>query len=747
MSVGFLQLPDDASRTTPLLTLVLDQALIFLSLGPLLHRDRRSLSGWAVAALFALVGAAVLSTAGASNRRLALNAGMSMVAISIAAIVIISSRRSALFDRALLAAMLATLTVFAVKCLMQVYVEFPEVRADWEQRKAQLASDAYRPEMINFERRLYAAEASGYQSHSNVAASLLSMGLLSLAGLALAALKGGAGVPPVSLSRPAHGNPRLIAAIIAVAGALLALVALRYTGSTGAYASVLIGLAVLGFLHTPWASRAAPHRLLASLLAAYLLFVAALIGWGVTQGTFPHASLAFRWEYWTAGMQAYSQQPWTGLGRENFLAGYLQFKQAWATEEVRNPHSLWATLLFEMGPLGLIGGAALLVVALASCLRRVTGAVFQDGAVASDGVQDRWALFVIPALVIGLQAWAGENHFGVPGWAVIWFTELALPWIGAFALLYWALAQLDRSEPARRAIAAGLTAALVATVFHNTIDFSLTTPAGQAALVALVVSCSSGLRKGEARIELGATRPRRTMMDKFGGVSISAVGLAHAVAVVFAATNGMGRLPGAMAAMRSDASGRFEIEAIQAVLRADWLDPVPPRSLVREWLRSVRRTEWNPGVCEQLRPAREWIALAIQRDPRSLTNVRLAADVEVVAARCATSDSDRIAALEAALRYRRRATELYPTDPRGQIQLAVAAADYCGVAKQVSASQPAESAASTHEAATDGLAALKRALEIDATRKPIDVVRLQPEELRQMEELRNALVRFAELKR
>ncbi len=753
VSLGFLGTFEISNQITPLLTLGLDAALLVLAA---FHLSPRRLDAtWLLTtgALTGLVVAVALSSLAASNGTLALRAGFSMIAPAIIAAAILSARQSSVFRRTVLSAGLATAVVFALKCWLQVYVEFPETRADWEQRKAQLGVEGYRPELINFERRLLAAEPSGYQSHSNVAASLLMLGLLPLIAIALAARVRATDSVPALASALTEKDNRLPAILIPAFALLLLGGALAKTGSAGAYVSSLVGLATLLMLQTPRVARQPAWKLLTGLWATYAMFLVALLGWGVLRGSFPHASLTFRWEYWAAGWNAWLEQPWTGLGRENFLAGYLQFKQAWATEEVRNPHSIWATLLFELGPLGLVSGATLLILALWHCIRHARDDRDERPESVSDDrprsiaeariAGDRWLPYVVPPGVIGLHAFVGENHFEVPGWGVIWLTEIAFAWLAAYALFQFALHVAMSSERGQAVVSAGLAAAVVAAVFHNTIDFSLTVPAGQAMLALLITAAGSG----GTRLAAVRAAPRAAMGFFAALIVVMALGILYAYKVLVPGLVAERLRASALRAPSSSADFVSVHEKIRRVASRTALDPSIPRSAVRVWLRRARDASSPAFAIAHTQMAREWIALAIQRDPRSLTNVRLAADVEVVAARCATSDSDRVAALEAALRYRRRATELYPTDPRGQIQLAVAAADYCGVAKQVSASQPAESAASTREAATEGLAALKRAREIDATRKPIDVVRLQPEELRQMEELRSALVRFAELKR
>jgi O-antigen ligase len=490
-----------------------------------------------------------------------------------------------------------------------------EWEAVYKPRLVQQGFDPQDPLFVNFERRMKAGEVYGFLSHPNIEASCLMMWALVAAGVLggwCAATLGSsklAGSP-----RPTRGSAatllwhrltagvlrpvrspaatllwhRLIAGVLRpvrspaatllwhrlIAGVLrpvrgsaataaslaghalfclLLVAALWFTKSRGAAIAGFIGLAALVGLSwkAAWASRHA-KRVLALLVAGYLALVSVGLTYGLVKGTLPSASLAFRWQYWTAAARALWNVPLTGLGRENFAYAYMLYKTPEATEEVKNPHNLWVSLLVELGPLGLVAGVVLCGAGLLVALRNVApagakavSAVSGQGAVSAERRRPRGAdathLWhrhlagvlrpgqIPPATVAGaatvtigvlvLHAVLSGTPLNDLGGVLIWVQDILLPWPLAFAAMLWLLAHSD-SARWESWVTTGLCAALVAALVHGLVDFALLTPGG----LAVFVLCAAGATRGAGAVEVERSRRAGIVPVVLGGALIVSYG-------------------------------------------------------------------------------------------------------------------------------------------------------------------------------------------------------------------------------
>jgi hypothetical protein len=72
-----------------------------------------------------------------------------------------------------------------------------------------------------------------------------------------------------------------------------------------------------------------------------------------------------RWDFWTVGMNRFTERPLYGIGADNYAADYLRERRS--TEEPRYPHSLEVRVLAQLGLVGaaLLAGALLAAAAAA----------------------------------------------------------------------------------------------------------------------------------------------------------------------------------------------------------------------------------------------------------------------------------------------------------------------------------------------------------------------------------------------
>ncbi len=724
----------DVGGPTPGTTAWIDLRLIVLSGVALALLPRPRLV--TLAPFLLLTAGVLLSTFAADNRRLALNVGVDMLATVIAGAALAGLIRAEWMRRIVIGAVVASAAVSALKCVSQEFGEFQDVREAFLQRKAELfaqgAPGLDSPEAVNYERRLMAMEAFGYVAHPNVAAAGMALGLL----LAL-----GATVALVSRRAPAsRAVERFSIAALLIAIAALLAVGVWFTGSRGAMLAALIAIvAATPLLFFDQFAARKRRAVLLTGIGVYAGVIAIGVGWGLARGGLPGASLNFRWQYWTAATSVYAERPLTGVGRENFAAPYLRYRDIDATEEIRNPHNLWLTLLVENGPLGLIGGAWLLVLVLWRGAPQPRDALeAPDRAIAAT---PRWALVAMPIVLAGAHALFSETPLGAPGVGLLWLFEIVLAW--ALVLLIVVVALDVGGAPAARLISVAALGALVALVTHGLISVAPTMP-GVLSLAALVgaalcarVNAASGLAGKTAAGLTGAGDAGLPPAD--GGesadtgagrlswpilIGTGVVGLAVYGAVVQPAVC-VDRAFADFRAAVAARDGRF-IESLLAdpVVDCDEWNPAPQMTYAR-WLAGaagapgMERPDTFAEAAEIA--AREAIARGESGPGPWMVIARLR---ETLAERHA--DDIRRRELREALAAWREAAARHPTDTRVRANCGLLAARIANETGQAEMSDLARDE-------------LRRAIEIDERRSPRDAQRLSPEARQEIETILRSL--------
>lgn len=651
---AFLSAIDIPAGPTPLTTVLLDAALlVFAALVWAIYPPRRIGLGGAGLAL--LTAGVVVSSIAASNKRLAINAGADMVIIIAAggALGLLARRLRA--GHVLVCVLVAVGCANAAKCMFQTAYEFSDTIAAWEQQKQTLAAagvDTSAPNLVDYERRLRAAEPFGYLSHPNVAAACMVLALVP----ALAWLIAAARRRPIDPARVAIG-----AALVALLAGGIAL-----TGSLAGILTAAAGGAMLAALTLmPTAFSRRPRALLAIVCGGYLTLCGGIAAVGLVRGSLPGGSLAFRWEYWKGAAAVITDHPLTGVGRENFQTYYVRYKTPQATEEVRNPHDVWVGLLAELGPLGLIGGLLLAFAAVRSAVfATATAEVTRGGG--------WWVLASLLGVAV-LQAWLSGTPFGVPGIAVLWVFQFLAVLLLAGWLATAAHVSLAGLALGGRLLAAGLLAALLANLVHNLVGFSIFTPAGLATLT-LVAAAAEGLRPlgpREPPKQTGKLRPGR---------------IANHVALILACLAGgtygvFGVLPSAYGArvLRNHPAGApagGDLKPLPKSVAVDPYDPSIPATLARR-MATIASNAAEPirRRLAAIELAQLYADLAQTRDPDNSTRYRLLARVYEQMA--ALRQQARLPARQVAAAWSQaaesweQAIERYPTAVRDRIAAAI----------------------------------------------------------------------------
>lgn len=695
-------------------TALVDSLLLLLSGLTLLVRAPRT--AWArvmPVGLALLTAAVVISTLAAGDQRAAMNAGLNLVATAIGAACLARVAVRPWMVRAMVAAVMASCAANAVKCINQRTYELQATLEAWQQRKAELlAQGAVRPDdplIENYERRIRAAEASGYHFHPNVTGSMLAMGALAAAGVLAA-----------SVQRRAGRDAALAAGLAGLSAAGVWL-----TGSMGAAVAGIAGLVVMAAAawRADWPARHA-RRVVIAAGAAYLLLIVGVGAFGALKGTLPGSSLAFRWYYWSAAGRAWLDAPWTGVGRENFGDAFAEYKSAASVEEARDPHNLWVSLLVELGPLGLVAGALLAGGSLTAAVRGLRGDA-GGPAFAAREAGLRAGVLTGAVVTLGVAAVASGLPLTNVAVAFLWAVELAGVWL----LAYWAALSVTAGCASGRGrvwIAAGIAGALVAGLLHALLDFTLLTPAGLA-VFGLLAAAGAALGRDTVK-ELGAgdaTNGRRAAVCGVAMLLLAVIGLMGATVPTMSAQAVLTELRARLAGARGPADVTAAMAVGELAVAADSLDPDTPRSAARALLQladaapegDTQRSAW-------LRTAERWARTGRDRNAASAGGERLLAQVHLALYRAALAEGkpkDAALNLVGAAASYEAAVMRSPTNPR----LLLEAARAWGLL----ASEGSFAAEVRTEAREKALRLIERALGVDAARPAGDVVRLSAEEL------------------
>lgn len=696
---------------TPAATAWLDLLTLAVAADTLLTRGRWRRRGAVALGVVLLLAGVILSSWRAGNPPLAWLAGAGLVITVLAGAALCSLLRARWMVNLATAALLAGGVTTAVKCALQRYVDNPQTQQQWEAvYKPDLIRQGFDPDspmMVNFERRMLAADAYGFLGHPNITGSCLALWTLVALGL---------------VRRTRSPVPLLLSLLMA--GTLAA--ALWFTASRGGLAAAAFGLVVVVVLtrRAEWFARHA-RPVLAGLAGLYLAVVAGVATCGVVRGALPHPSLEFRWYYWTTAMRAYEDAPLTGIGRGSFGAAYTRYKPAESTEEVRDPHNVWVSLLTELGPLGLVGGVVLCAACVRAGLRSLHPApslCMNTAVPPTPGGPPTFAVVAVIGVPLVLHALFSGTPFGHPGMAIVWAQEIAAPWLFSVLLVPWLLRRPAGSPPAKDLLGAGLCAAILAALLHGLVDFALLTPGGLAVFV-LCAAAAGGLAGAGVPAAVPESSRRRGLLAAVAGVVV----LAHGLGITLPAMRTASVLKELKLAATTPppAGPQAVLHLARQIEQRRPRDPVLSRTAAQTLLRVATGAAFDPRQeLEWLTTAQRLAELACARNPHDTTNYAALAAVAEELAWYREGDGDaeqRRRAWTDAVAAWERAVELYPTNPRTRISAGRA---WLELWQHTGEAAHAERARDQFQAA----------LEIDDRRPSGDTVRLRAKEREQIAE-------------
>ena len=620
--------------------------------------------GWLAGLIVVFAGLAMASAWQASNQRDAMLVWLeqvSMLGAAFLAVQLCADRHRFSLAVIVLAGVAGAM---ALKGLYQVGVEIPERIADFEMygetRLRQVGWAPGTPQAQMLEQRLRDSAPLGFLSLANVFASLLIVLLAAAGGLAVdrivAAVRSRRARPA---DRP-RGEVDLptVAAVLITAAALSVAVVGVLTRSRGGIAAAIVAALAAAVIYQ-WRDRLAQRwRLAVSVVAIVaVLGGTAVVACGLTRGSLPTKTMAFRWQYWQTSAEIVKEHPLLGVGPGNFATAYMQHRLPGAEEAVKMPHNV---VMHALSQYGLPGGACYLavLVCVAVGLARPRTHRDEDDDAPSSGRADIVLLLLVVAFVVAARATLSDAMIG-PG---AFFVMAILP-AAALAILL-AVAGWDGRRltgtltgPAPRI---ALACAVGGMLLHNMVTFTLFVPA--TATVFWVAA-------GAALARAGGVKPRTIRKT---GPALSLIALAGVVAagilVWWPIVLRTARKEEAIDLLRRGESQLAARMAEQAY-EADPIDPLAAADAAR--IRYFAATVDDRGDAEargrQFDRALSWAKRAIRSDPQHPGYWRLAAEMTL---RPEDEQNPPDSTVGQLLHHWSRAVKLSPTDHRQRVAYA-----------------------------------------------------------------------------
>ena len=323
------------------------------------------------------VVSAIALLAGIGDKRAVLNMLWEWLALGVSFVVIRRTIVTRDQRHSLLLCLVGVAVVLAALGLWQHYVMYPQLSADFtefeqleqtpplptdEQARQrheelrlqfQVVPREQPARMLFVQRMRESSEPMGLFALANSLAGLLAVWLL-------------IGVALTVTNRPESGGR--LDRVLSVLFAVLLAFCLLLTKSRTAFAGIAGGLTLWGVIRHRSGAPLTQRGL--AVLAAPVLGVLLLLGLGTLSGGFDRQvvseaskSLRYRLEYLEASWELIKDRPWLGTGPGNFRQNYLQYKLPESSEDVGDPHNLFADVWANGGLIPLVGLLAVVTLA------------------------------------------------------------------------------------------------------------------------------------------------------------------------------------------------------------------------------------------------------------------------------------------------------------------------------------------------------------------------------------------------
>lgn len=335
-----------------------------------------------------------------------------------------------------------------------------------------------------YRRRMEQRQPTAWFATTNIFGSFMGAGLVLWLGLSVAAVR----------ARLTSGWPGLC-----IIFALLCAAGLWLTESKGALLACAAGVGSLAVLLVALRSDVALSgrvKKLAPVLAVGLVVgaLAGIIARGaiLAESFAGEVSLLFRWHYIISAVRMFAEQPWIGVGPDEFQAQYMMHRVARNPEEVSSAHSMFVDWLATLGVIGLAWSAV--VFAMLWRAGRRCSAAGHESPAETDGVGPGAALGAtacIALLGIG-AAIIREGH-------ILDFFSGTVRIIGVLGFAVFALVAGHVAARAdRRILDVAMLAAAIVLVVHGQIEMTWTQP-GSVVMAWVMLGAASPVVIGRGR--------------------------------------------------------------------------------------------------------------------------------------------------------------------------------------------------------------------------------------------------------
>ncbi len=474
---GMQEIEDPCTYSTLILNLIILLITTGITANRIIKHCRPSIPTGLKIGVVVLSAAMALSCYFAAEKQPAINASIDLFAALALCLALVQLLDKTWKIRLTLCVVAASGLANVAECADQYFVSFDETQQWYNELQDHNQTGQHDQPGPSFnkellEQRMLSHEASGYFAHSNVAG-----GYLLLTAFAAIAVT----VCAVYSKNAGRKTNQIAVGILVISAILFATVLTKGLGTimAGFAGIILLASRVL----KPDFYTKKPKRTFRTGWICICAAICVFTVWGITHDGFPHPSIDFRWDYWTASAKMFTDNWLTGVGAENFGDYYLQYKPITSPEEVKNPHNFLVQIASEYGFAGLAG---LIVILLYTTELLICSPVISKPQSEHDLPKNRiytyaaaLALLVFLPRILFLPS---QN----PAF-VIWTTTIAgIPWLTGFALI-WLASRSPCTENDRLITwSTVLCGGLLAFLLQDTINFALFVPGARTTFFAVL---------------------------------------------------------------------------------------------------------------------------------------------------------------------------------------------------------------------------------------------------------------------
>lgn len=611
--------------------------------------------------ILGFIAAAAIGIYVASNKRLAVNDTVTLLAPLLAAVMLahILNTKTKLDLVMLVIVSLAFAT--SIHCFEQYFADNEDMIRQYEQDPQKfLDTIGAQPGTLKefqFKHRLYSKDIRGFLTTSNSTGSFLVIAAFVSVAMFIEKLK--------HLPDPDAHVTILLHALMAVVIVSGLIISKSKGALVAAFVSAIMFTAWLAFRGTIYKYR---KQILIFAIIALIAVTFITINYGTTHKRLPGGnSMLVRWQYWTGAAQMYAEHPLTGVGGGNFADHYTKYKIPAAPETVKDPHNFLLSILTQYGPLGLAAMLAAIAIPLYKTVFKTNSANQPLTPASPNPKLNNAALITIIASLLLIRPYLiGTKLTGpfIDVSSAILILYLLPAILFAIAFLIFRLTELKSVAPSQATISysvtkAALTCSIIGVLIHNLIDFAIFEPA-VLTLFWITISCLIAMNFNESQEKSFVNGPPRFLIP----VTSIALFLSVLLYSLIPTVNS------GLSLQRAMRPSRNVPKYLSQAAQDDPLDPLPYYTTGRMLI--DRYQNILPKDPAFLQSAVNFFLAAAEKETQSFKNYEKLADCYAMLAENAPA-TEKKDLLNTACDYAAKAISLYPGSDRIHLKLATIA--------------------------------------------------------------------------